>query len=84
MRSANIKTIMFVHAREPKEIQKLKDRFGEQCITVVVTMAQRTHVPDNHADQNVLNYEYDFHIENDGTLEDLSVCAEKFVATITQ
>ena len=73
--------LFFVHVREPEEIGKLKTHFGSQCITLLVKGAN-THVPDNHADQNVENYEYDALIDNTGTLEDLKRSAKAFIENL--
>ena len=75
------RVLLFVHCREPEEIQKVKDRFPGQCITVLIR-GLAIHVPDNHADRNVENYQYDVYIENDGTLEDLSLKANAFVESL--
>jgi hypothetical protein len=66
--------VIFVHCREPKEIEKIKCKMNELnifCKTILVTRPSIKHIISNHADANVLNYEYDYNIVNDGTLEDL-------------
>lgn len=37
------------------------------------------HITSNMADKNVFNYDYDFIIENDGTIEELKNKAKKFI-----
>ena len=69
--------LFFAHVREPEEIQKLKDVYGDQCITLLVKGAN-DHTPDNHADQNVENFPYEVTILNTGTLEDLKSHAKAF------
>ena len=76
------KVILFIHAREPVEIDKLKKKFGDACMTLLITNYNKTYVPDNHADQDVFDYEYDLIIKNDGTIEDLKQKADEFVATL--
>jgi len=71
--------IVFVHAREPGEIQKVKNYFGKNCITVLVVMPENGHIPDNHADQNVFEYVYDLIVQNDGTIDDLKAAAVTFI-----
>ena len=62
--------VIFVHCREPKEISKFKNKFKENCVTLLVKR-ECIHVPDNHADREVENYEYDMTLFNNGTLQDL-------------
>jgi len=74
--------LVFAHVREPEEIQKLKNHFKERCLTLVVTRDENTHIPDNHADQCVLDFEYDFQIKNNGTLQNLKCCARSFIQNL--
>jgi hypothetical protein len=69
--------ILFIHCREPEEIKRLVDDF--KCSTLLITNNNITQVESNHADANVNNYNYDFVIHNDGTLEDLKVEVELFI-----
>ena len=73
--------IMFAHIREPEELQKVKDEFGDECITLLVT-GLNDHIPDNHADQNVMNYCYDIIIKNDSGIDQLENTAKKFVQSL--
>lgn len=50
-----------VMCREPGEIQKFKEHYGSDCITIFIRR-EGLQVPDNTADQNVENYEYDQYI----------------------
>lgn len=70
--------ILIVHAREPEEIQKLKDYFREDFVSVLIERPT-TEVPGNHADQNVGNFRYDVRINNNSTLDGLEVGTMKFV-----
>jgi hypothetical protein len=74
--------IIFAHVREPEEIEKIKNEFGDRCMTVIVTRDGEGHIPDNHADQNVYDYIYDLYVENNGTKDDLADSAMKFVDTL--
>lgn len=70
---------IFLHMREPSEIAKCKKLFNAETIFI-----QNPNVPiisSNEADKNVFNYDYDYTIVNDGTLEDLERKAEKFISS---
>ena len=47
-----------------------------------VNLSNVEAIESNHADRNVENYEYDYIIENDGTLEQLDTMAKLFVRDI--
>ena len=70
--------VVFIHCREPKEIQKFVDRMGAKTLLI-----RRAAVEDaeqsNHADAEVFNYQYDYEIKNNGTLEELERKAIKFL-----
>lgn len=68
--------IMFVHIREPEEIKKLSDI--EKVFTLLVIKDDNEHF-NNYADSNVENYEYDYILKNNSTLEDLENKAKGFV-----
>lgn len=70
--------IMFIHVREPQEIQKLKNEFP-YIKTILITNKNVPVITSNDADGGVFNYEYDYHIENDGTLDDLKKTALDFI-----
>lgn len=68
--------ICFIDAREPKDIDRLKERFN--CKSVLIRREEpKTY--GNHADDEVYNYKYDIIVENYGTLEDLKDSAEMFI-----
>lgn len=76
--------ITFIHCREPEEIQKFKEYYGDDwCRTLLI---RRPTVEDNdqsnHADAQVFNYKYDYEIMNDGTLNDLEQKAQDFVEEV--
>lgn len=62
--------ILFIHVREPEEIKKLVSEYPE-IKTLLITRGQNTSEFGNMADDNVLNYNYDFVFENNGKLENL-------------
>ena len=70
--------IFFVDCREPEEIKKLCERLGAKSI-LVTNHNKQLEATSNHADANVLNYNYDIIINNDGTLADLCDAAFQFL-----
>ena len=62
--------ILFVDCREPKEIQKLKERLNATTV-LVRRLGDEMNETSNHADANVFEYEYDYTIKNYGDLSDL-------------
>ena len=75
---------IFVHCREPKEIDKIKEEFD--AITILIKNdeddTEVNNIPNNYSDQNVLNYNYDYIIDNNGTLQDLEKTAKKFITEV--
>ena len=73
--------ILFVDDREPEHIDRLKKELN--AITLLI---RRPIIEDketsNHADEEVFNYEYDWVINNDSSLEDLYTQAKVFVNSI--
>ena len=71
-------SVVFIHCREPREIEKFKKELGAKTLLI-----RRPDVEggdqSNHADAEVLNYDYDYTIYNDGTLEDLAKKAIDFL-----
>lgn len=63
--------IMFVHIREPEEIEKFKN--NSKCKTYAVLITPREELQNkvygNHSDDDVNNYKYDFIFHNDKPLE---------------
>ena len=75
------KAVVFIHCREPKEIQKLRDELNTyDPITLLIRRDSAESVEQvNHADNEVLNYEYDCAIPNNGSLSELRARAEMFL-----
>ena len=67
---------MFLHIREPKEIERAKNEFN--AYTILVTRDSIPQITSNIADGGVYNYEYDMKVTNNGTKEDLKELAELF------
>ena len=57
------KVVIFVHAREEKDINRLKKDYGAKSILIRNPIAESTTY-SNHADKNVLNSDYDIDIFN--------------------
>lgn len=70
---------IFVHCREPKEIDKIKEEFD--AITILVKN-DNVEIPENYSDQNVENYNYDYEIDNNGSLYDLERTAKAFITKV--
>lgn len=64
------KAVVFIHCREPKEIDKLLKEFQQyDATTLLIRRTAAESVEQiNHADNQVLNYSYDYTIYNDSTL----------------
>lgn len=68
---------LFVDAREPAELKRYKEEYG--AITLFIDR-KVTEPISNHADANVENFQYDYIVNNNGTLDELLQEAKKFVA----
>lgn len=72
------KNIYFVHIREPHEIEKMVNHFNGLCTTLLIRKEGKI-VPDNNADNNVENFNYDYIIDNSGTIKELKQKAKDFL-----
>lgn len=72
--------ILLIDIREPEEIARAVETFGAE--TILIDNPNVRKIESNHADANVKNYEYDYIIENDGTLEQLERVAKLFVCDV--
>ena len=70
--------IYFIHCREPHEIQKFVDKYGDKCITMLLNKEDR-EVPNNESDKNVANFKYDYYIDNNGNKKDLEKQVKDFI-----
>jgi hypothetical protein len=68
---------LFLHIREPQEIQRLVNDFRAK--TLLITNNNVNKINSNMADANVLNFKYDYTIDNSGTFEELEQKAVKFI-----
>lgn len=71
--------ILFLHIREPEEIEKAKKEFN--AITVLIKN-DRARQETNMADARVFDYTYDYYIDNSETFESLEVAAKLFIDSI--
>ena len=72
--------VLLIDIREPEEISRAVETFGAE--TILIRNPDVRKIESNHADRDVENFEYDYIIENDGTLEQLENVAEFFVREI--
>lgn len=70
-------SVVTVMVREPDEIEKLERHYGDDCVTVLIS---RTGIetPNNHADEDVQDYDYDIYIDNSGSIDDFKKEIEFF------
>ena len=73
--------IMFIHIREPEEIQRAKDVFNAK--TLLIKREGLDLIKSNFSDANVENYDYDY-IINNTTLEKLEEEAKNFYSLISK
>ena len=72
--------VLLIDIREPEEIARAVETFGAK--TILIRNPNVKKIESNHADRDVENYDYDYIIENNGTLEQLESVAKDFVETI--
>lgn len=71
-------SLIFIHVREPQNIDVLKDAIGRNVLTVFVDRQSQKGSYNNDSDSNVENYVYDITIDNNGTIDDLKGVAFSF------
>ena len=69
--------IAFIDVRNPTDIKRLVDKYDFK--TVLVRNDNVKKIESNHADKNVSDYQYDYYIDNNGTLSQLREQANDFV-----
>ena len=69
---------IFIHCREPKEIQKFCTRLGAQTVFINRESSRRA-AQSNHADAEVENFHYDFYIDNNKDIAHLYYMARDFI-----
>ena len=70
--------ILFIHIREPEEIKKIVKCYN--CKTILFKNYNARSLESLSFERNVVDFNYDIIIHNDGSLDDLMECAEKFVS----
>ena len=75
-------SFLFVHCREPKEIDRIKNQFPNDTFTLLVQNPKVAKVIGNHADREVENYNYDFTVVNNSDLRALRKVAIDFYKKI--
>lgn len=74
--------VLVIDMRDPRDIARAVKIFG--AITVLIRNPRVESIETNHADRDVEDFEYDYVIDNDGTLEDLDKKAEEFVKEVLE
>lgn len=72
--------VLFLHIREPEEIERVVKEFGAK--TILITRNVVKHIMSNTSDANVSNYNYDYIINNNGTIEDLRETVKQFIEAV--
>lgn len=83
----NIKDyIFFVNIREPIKIEEFKNKckqeFGINCYTLFINNPNKPIIKSNMSDKFVKDYKYDFYINNDGSVDNLTEKAKDFINKI--
>lgn len=71
---------LFLHIREPEEIKRAVKEFDAKTILIVRNNVK--HITSNMSDNNVFNYNYDYIIQNNGTIADLKRKAQELIEEI--
>lgn len=72
--------VLFIDMRDPKDISRAVKIFGAE--TILIENPNVRKIESNHADANVKDYEYDYIIENNGTLGQLDKVAKYFAREV--
>lgn len=72
--------IIFMHIREPEEIERARKKFD--ALTLLIKRPGVEPIQSNHADRDVDQYDYDYLVVNNGTLDDLDKQADDFVEKV--
>lgn len=72
--------VLFIDMRDPKDIERAVKDF--QAKTILMINSKVNKIESNHADLNVERYNYDYIIENNGTIEQLDEKAKIFVDSV--
>lgn len=72
--------VVLIDIREPNEIAKAADYFD--AITVLVQRDSVKQITSNFSDANVYDYEYQYCVNNNGSLDDLEIEVDKLAVYI--
>lgn len=75
--------LLFVHIREPKEIEKVRSFYENNGIYINTIYIHNNRLINktyhNDADDNVVNYKYDYYVDNSGSIDDLDKEVREFI-----
>jgi len=74
-------SIFIIHCREPREIEKIKQAYGEQCKTLLIRRLSILQSTYNYSDLNINieNYSYDYIINNEQGITNLRTASHIFI-----
>ena len=75
-RKGTLHNVLLIDIREPAEIERAKMEFGAS--TILIRRNSCKNITSNPADANVFDYDYDYIIDNNGTLDDFEGQVLKF------
>lgn len=75
---SNDSNFLFLHIREPEEIEKARIIFNAKTILLIKDSVK--HITSNMADANVFNYDYDIVVNNNGDIKELRNKAINFIS----
>jgi len=75
-------SFIFIHCREPEEIEKIKNCYSGGCITLLIKRSN-CEINTNESDKNVENYMYDFILDNNKDLKNLKEQSYSFYNFLT-
>lgn len=75
-----ITDVLIIDIREPKEIARAVKEFGAK--TILIRNPNVEPITSNTSDANVEMYNYDYTIDNDGTIEDFEKKVKEFYETV--
>lgn len=70
--------VLCIDIREPDQIERAKKAFG--AITVLIENDRVDILTSNESDAHVLDYEYDYIVKNNGSVEDFLEESKKFIS----
>lgn len=74
--------VLVIDMRDPKDIARAVECFDAK--TILIRNPNVGKIESNHADRDVENYQYDYIIENDGSLEQLDKVVKMFAFDVVR